>query len=258
MLISRQDKLAARKSAHQHQQTRLRQVKIGQHRIRPLKLEPGPNEKIRLARSSQKQALHRANTRGPGADHPIRPAYPGFVFRRHMEFLRVQRLTPHRLKRPQPDVERNISDFRSPRSAHVQNLASEVQPCRRRSHRTCFMREDSLIPFPILDRIPALDIRRQRNMPDPFQPHMHIAIQVKPHRPLPKTSAPDDLRLHPIHADSLPYAHLAARMHQRSPGFFILGHRRDQKNLHLSRQILRSLRIVLPNRQRIHARAMSK
>src|SRR5947209_20278712 len=49
MLVSRAGEFASGECADQHQQTRLGQVEVRQHRTRPAKLKPRMDEQIRLA-----------------------------------------------------------------------------------------------------------------------------------------------------------------------------------------------------------------
>jgi len=176
MLISCQHQLPPCKRANQNQQTRLRQMKIRQHRIGSLELKPRPNEQIRLARPAQEHAFDSANAGCTRANHPPRSSNPRRIFVSHMKSLRMQRFASNRLKRPQPDMKRHMGNFNAPPPACIQNLPGEVQPSGRSRHRPRFMRKHRLIPFPIHRSIRPLDIRRQWDMADPLKPRIDVAV----------------------------------------------------------------------------------
>jgi len=76
---------------------------------------------------------------------------------------------------------------------------------------------------------------------------------MKSHGPLAVFGATHDFSFNAVDLYSLANTHLPARMNQRGPRLGVICHRLNQQDLHLSSQILPSLRIVLAHRQRMNA-----
>src|SRR5260370_11645652 len=71
VLIARENEFAPGECAHEHQQTGLREVKVGEHRAVSLKLKAGPNEKVGFSVPAENHAFHATDPRAARANTPL-------------------------------------------------------------------------------------------------------------------------------------------------------------------------------------------
>src|SRR5580693_7002927 len=103
----------------------------------------------------------------------------------------------NRLERAEPDIERQLADFDSPAANAFENLRREMQPGCRRGNRSGAFGENGLITIAVRHLVSALDVRRQRDMPEPIEqvPYRLIRMRLKPQRPQPQISAAENFSL---------------------------------------------------------------
>ncbi len=104
-------------------------------------------------------------------------------------------INTNRLKRPQPNMERHRLNLHPPRPQLRKNLRRKVKPRSRRSRRSRFTRKHRLVAVFVLLTIIAMDIRRQRHMPNLIENRLKIRHRIEPKRPLPKVASRENLRL---------------------------------------------------------------
>jgi hypothetical protein len=213
MLIRPHHILFPAQRAHQHQQRRLRQMKIRQQRPHHPKLVPGRNKQIRLARPRAnssctgcpisrafcarevgiftllRRIFQSAHSSRPNRDNPPSFASRPINFLRRLLGdripLRMQSnvfhpLHPYRLKSSQPHMQRHLTSLNPALPHPLQNSRSEMQPRRRSRHRPALPRIHCLIPLTISRRIRPPNIRRQRHMPNLLQDPVEVFSRV-PH-----------------------------------------------------------------------------
>jgi hypothetical protein len=73
------------------------------------------------------------------------------------------------LKGAQPDVQRDPGDPGPPRAARVENPWREMESGRRGCYRPSLARKHRLIAFPIGGSVGSAYIRRERDVPRPFE-----------------------------------------------------------------------------------------
>src|SRR5271157_1118035 len=99
----------------------------------------------------------------------------------------------HGLKRSEADVQRDLGSFDSALANAVQDVRREVQTRSRRGDRTQWLGVNGLILLPVGRRIRAIDVRRQRDVPNPFQHAEEIVNRIEAEMTLAKRAASDDL-----------------------------------------------------------------
>ena len=85
-----------------------------------------------------------------------------------MQFVVLNPLRPHRLKRAQANMQRNLRSLDAALAQPPENFGSEVQPCGRRRHRTFFPRIDGLIAFAVGRPILTVNVRGQGHVSNAF------------------------------------------------------------------------------------------
>src|SRR5437870_4094517 len=95
---------------------------------------------------------------------------------------------PHRLKSAEPDMKRNLRGFNSTLRHAGEHFWSEVQSCGRRCRGPTFLGVDSLVTLPIFRTIFAIDVGRQRHMPNSLNDRKEVGHRSKPDSPLPETA----------------------------------------------------------------------
>jgi len=226
--------------AHQHQQRRLRQMKIRQQRPHHLKFVSRINKQIRLTRRCTNLAptlprrTFRRILQSPNCCSPDRNDPPQFSpcpvnlprrvardrIRLRMQSNVFHPLRPHRLKGSQPNMQRNFTSLNPALPHSPENLLREMQPRRRSRHRPPLLRIHRLIPLPIPQRIRPRNIRRQRHMPNPLDQRKEVVHRRKSNPPLPKLPAPNHLSLQFIllpKEQPLPHPNLPPRPRQTFP-----------------------------------------
>jgi hypothetical protein len=177
MAIRREHRLGSGKGTHQHQQGRLGQVEVGDHRIDAAKGVPGTNEQARLAverarRTVPAGGLEGAHHRGPDRDHPSAagmrrldaPARAGA----HPDPLGVHVVVleapgTHRLEGPRADVQGHEVELDAALANRLEQLPIEVQAGGRRGHRARIAREHRLVAGLVAPLRRAADVWRQRH-----------------------------------------------------------------------------------------------
>ena len=125
----------------------------------------------------------------------------------------------NRFESPQSHVESDLHDFDSPFAEPLQGLGGKVQArCWRRDGRS-LARIDGLVAFAIERFVGALDIRRQRYVPQTAQQLVKIAFGAKAKNPQAKLTASFHLRFELAFAkyNLLAGRHLPARADERLP-----------------------------------------
>ena len=168
----------AGKSAHQHQQRGLRQMKIRDQSAHCAKSIARRDENtgcagVRFQPTALRAVLQRAHgCRSGGDDAPSileRMIHFGSGFRGHGIALRVelnvfQLDRPHRLKCSQPDMQSQITDANSPRANPIKNLLGKMQSCGGCGDRTRMVGKYRLIALAILRAVLPVDVWRQGNV----------------------------------------------------------------------------------------------
>src|SRR5208337_3894179 len=98
-----------------------------------------------------------------------------------------------RLKCAEPDVKCDLGRFDPTLANAVEDLWREVQARSRRGDRTEWLGVNGLILLAIGRRIRAVDVRRQRDVPNPFQHAEEIANWIEAQMALAERAPPDDL-----------------------------------------------------------------
>jgi hypothetical protein len=95
---------------------------------------------------------------------------------------------PYWLERAVSNVQRDRTPSNPPAAERRDRLLREMQTSRRRSHGAAVAREHRLIPRTIGVSVRALDVRRQRHVPERIDRRVEIggAFGLKPHQPSPK------------------------------------------------------------------------
>src|SRR5664280_960988 len=161
MLIRAQRFFGSSERAHQHQQTRLWQVKIGQHRVDRTKRKSWIDKDIGIAALLTKLIVpgcgkfqgsycSGADRDDPSALRPCSIEHLCGVRRNAVAFdvktIRFYLLMAQRLKSSQANVQRQLRGFNTSLCDAIENLFRKMQPCRRCGHRSEFAGEDGLIP----------------------------------------------------------------------------------------------------------------
>ena len=171
----------------------------------------------------------------------------------------------NRLKRSQSNMQGNLGGLDAALANALQNFRREVQARRRRGHRAGRLGVDRLILLAIFGCVGAVDVRRQRNVPDAVEDGEEIVDRIEAQMALAERPAPDDLgcqfvrRFVRIAAeiDALAQAELAAGMHQRLPFQRRSGELFRQQHLDFAAQKISCGRIFLRQPLRARAAAMS-
>ncbi len=142
-----------------------------------------------------------------------------------MQLVLLDHLNPHWLKRPQPDMQRDLGDLNPTLSDLLQYLRREVQAGCGGSYRTSRLGVDRLILLAIGGRVGPVDVRRQRDVADPLQHGKKVVTGIEAKLPLAEAATADDLRRQFVRrfagiaseVEPFPNPELAAGMHQRLP-----------------------------------------
>src|SRR5271166_6538939 len=87
-------------------------------------------------------------------------------------------LLAHGLKRSEADLQRDLGSFDSALANAVEDLGRKVQARGRSSDRTAWLGVNGLILLAIGRRVGAVDVRRQRDVPNSFQHAEDIVNQM--------------------------------------------------------------------------------
>src|SRR5579859_1702322 len=189
--ISTQNALASGEGADQHEQARLRQVKIGQQRRDQPELKSRRNEDLRLsamgcecpASGLKCAVLQRANhggAHGDDASSLAHRAIEGFSRRRGkcvalaMQVDIGDALDAQRSKCTQTDVQGYARYLDSLRIELIQHQRRKVQSGSGRGHRTALARIYGLVTLPVRFGIVAVNIGRQRDVADAIERAIEI------------------------------------------------------------------------------------
>src|SRR5271165_3246795 len=102
-------------------------------------------------------------------------------------------LLAHGLKRSEADLQRDLGSFDSALANAVEDLGRKVQARGRSSDRTAWLGVNGLILLAIGRRVGAVDVRRQRDVPNPLQHAEEIVNRMETEMALAERAAPDDL-----------------------------------------------------------------
>src|SRR5579871_5674417 len=119
-------------------------MKIREHCVGPLKFEARTDEEVGFRGSAQEHALNGANTRRACTEYAHSLADFGGVFFGDKKSFGMQRVSAHRLKRSQPDVQGYVRDLSSGQQARLQDLRGEVKASGGRRDGPAFGREHRL------------------------------------------------------------------------------------------------------------------
>ncbi len=101
----------------------------------------------------------------------------------------------NRLKRPKPNMQRNRLDLHPTLTKLGKNLRRKVKSRSRRSRRSRLMRKHCLIAVLILLAIVAMNVRRQRHVPNLAENRVKIRHRIEPQSTLAKITSRKNLRL---------------------------------------------------------------
>ena len=176
------------KRAHQHQQGRLRQVKIGEQRLDYVQGGARGEEDVcgagmGLEAVDAGTVLQHADRRGAGGHDA--PAFAqrvidlqrGFIRQRvpfRMETDLCHLRHPHWLERAQPDMERQVGDEHASGADLLKNFRGEVQSGGGCGDRAALLRKDRLVTLTIKGLVLTANVWGQRDMPDKLQPGEEI------------------------------------------------------------------------------------
>src|SRR5271167_929417 len=210
MFISMQYRFTTGEGRHQHEQRGFREVKICQHAAHDAELEPGIDEDVGFATLRRDATggvlpsgkFERADRRGSDCKHASaaitrfldslrgRLRYPIPLA---MELVFLYHHLAHRLKRSQPHVQRDLSRFDAASANAAEDLGCEVQARGRCGNGAEWLGVNGLVLLAIFQRVWAIDIRRQRYVPNPLQYAEEILDRIKAEMALAERAAPDDL-----------------------------------------------------------------
>ncbi len=180
MLIRRLQLPPPCKRTREHQHRRLRRMKIRQQTIHHLKLKPRINKYIILARNFPRlrPKLQRPRHRRPHRHHaPTARFRPLNLFQSllrypkplRMHLVRLHLIRANRQKRPQPHMQRQITNLHPLRLQPLNQLLRHIERRCRRRRTPHLLRPHRLIPLFIrLARI-SMQIRRQRHRTKPLR-----------------------------------------------------------------------------------------
>src|SRR5215470_4028609 len=184
MLIGSQYVLSPSKCRYQHQQSRFRKMKVRQQSADYAKLEARVDKDVRFPRTCrnrsatlQRSILQRANCSGAyGHNAPLFFKHAidlGSAVCRNRKRLAVHLMSfnlfrMHRLKRSQPDVQRDLGYLDSPQPDFRQSLRSEVESGRWSRNAPPIPRIDSLVTFAVLQFVLSGNIGWQGDMSKAF------------------------------------------------------------------------------------------
>ena len=178
-----------------------------------------------------------------------------------MQFVIFYALHPHRLKRTQADVQRDLGNFDPPRSDAIQDLGSEMQAGGRRGHGTTLSRVNRLVAVPVGSPILTPDVGRQRDMPEPIKSGEKVFGRFKADAPFAESSASDYFRLQSVgiaEEQPFPDSNLASRADQAFPFGGLDRKLFGKKNFNLSAQEVAGSRILRTQRLRTSAGSSPK
>ena len=142
-----------------------------------------------------------------------------------MQFVLLDHLLAHRLKRAKTHVQGDLGRLDSTLMNVLKNFRREVQARRRRGDRTERLGVDRLVGLAVGGRVGAVDVRRQGNVADAIEHAEEVVDRIEAKMALAKGSAAHDLgrefmrRFIGLAAEINPLtqAELAAGMDQRFP-----------------------------------------
>src|SRR3954471_279051 len=115
-----------------------------------------------------------------------------------MELVIFDPLSMDRLKRSQPDVQRDLRDLNGAFFDLRQNLRREVQAGGRSGDRAALARVDGLVTVAIEGRILAGDVRWKRHVTELLNLEKKVGSGIEEERPLAKFAAGNDLGGEPM------------------------------------------------------------
>src|SRR4051812_38875730 len=115
-----------------------------------------------------------------------------------MELVIFDPLSMDRLKRSQPDVQRDLRDLNAAFFDLRQDLRREVQAGGRSGDRAALARVDGLVTVAIEGRILAGDVRWKRHVTELLDLGKKVGNGIKAERPLAEFAAADDFGDEPM------------------------------------------------------------
>src|SRR6202163_2975713 len=152
----------------------------------------------------------------------------------------------YRLKRSQPDVQRNLGNFNPAGTNSIEDLRREVQAGRRRRDRSPCLRVYSLVAIPVRRPVViAVNVGWKRHMSNAFDAGKEIGDRGESDAPLPKTAPFRHLGFQfgwgvgqrarwPAKGEFFPNSDLPPRPHQALPLIRIVSQLAGQHKLHSS------------------------
>src|SRR5271165_6862444 len=110
-----------------------------------------------------------------------------------MEFVLLHDFLAHWLKRAEADMQGDLAGFDPALANAVEDLRCEVQTRSRCGDRAEWLGINGLILLAIGRRVRAIDVRRQRDVPNPLQHAEEIVNRIEAEMALAKRAAPNDL-----------------------------------------------------------------
>src|SRR5271165_7042573 len=101
------------------------------------------------------------------------------AFRVKVDILHA--LHANRLKCPQSHVQSDVRDAHAMSANSVDDLRREMQARRWSRHRSALLRVDRLVALAVSLHIGTMNVRRQRDMPQPFELSEAIRHRLEPH-----------------------------------------------------------------------------
>src|SRR5208282_5378136 len=277
MSVCGENSFPPRKRSHQSQQAGSRQMEVCQELVHDSKWLARVKKYARFALSRDnpfrafgillRAIFERTHNRGSNRQNGTPVAsrlldcFCGRVGN-HVAFLvdgvLFQTLAANPLESPQSDVESDLRDFHSPFAQPLQDLRSKVQARCGRCDGRSLARVDRLVALAVERLIGALDVRRQRYMPQAAEQFVKIALRAEAKNSLAKLAPALHLRFKLAFAENnlLTGRHLPARPNERLPR--IARDLAHEQHLNRGLQELTSGRVVLPQLLGVDARAPSE
>src|SRR4051812_32035259 len=237
-IICGTDAIAARERRDQHQQRRLRQVKVRQQPADHAKLRARIQEEIGIAGarddgpvSGSRHCLQRPRRRGADRDDTAAVG-AGARHRRGrgrrdlipfaLEPMVLDAIDTDRLEGAVTDMQRDLGDLDPACGQCGGQLRREVQARGRRGDRSARLREHGLVPIAIVDGVVPLDVGRQRHVADGVDRLVQRRSVLGPqaNHAAPKPAPLEDLAPNGVNSfkdHPRPRFQFLPRMHQRLP-----------------------------------------
>jgi len=156
-----------------------------------------------------------------------------------VQLVILDALHPHRLEGSKPDVQSDRGGGNASGLDARKNFPGEVQPGGGGGHRTWLARIDRLVAIAISQKIPPVDIGRQRHMAEAVEPGKKVGHRSKSNPALSEAASGHDLGFEFVvlaKEQSLADADFTSGADQALPFVSVLGDSSGEQNLHFAAQ----------------------